>query len=490
MDQAIWNKWDQVLELLKEELAENAIRHWLKAPCTPLELSGGTLTIGVIGDLYKDKIESNYRSLLEEACSKIFGKVKLEIIVSDKAAKRADIATPSGSTSGQNNAASGEKASGDKAGGTNAVAGENRGNENAATGDNGQHELNFQAQTSDADDMLDPRYTFETLLNADYNKLAYAVAEAVADNPGHAYNPFFIYGGVGLGKTHLMKAIGYRVKERNPEAKVLYITSERFTYELIESIRDNSMEKFRAKYRTIDVLLVDDIQFLDSKIGTQEEFFHTFNSLKDHDKAIVLTSDRPPRDMTKLQDRLRSRFEGGIVTDIQPPNLETRVAILKLKAKNEKIAIPDTALTYIANIVDSNVRELEGALSTVKAHASFFKQEITLDFVKDALSNLANNSPKKEVKVELIQEVVARDFQVSVDDLLGKARTRAVAMPRQIAMYLARELTSNSLPQIGTLFNRDHSTVVHACDKITEDIETNQSLKATVERLTEEIKAL
>ena len=313
---------------------------------------------------------------------------------------------------------------------------------------------------------LNPKYTFETFVTGSSNRFAHAAAMAVAESPGKVYNPFFMYGGVGLGKTHLMHAIGNRVLQNHPEMRVLYVSSEQFTNEIIRAIQEGKAELFRQKYRTIDVLMVDDIQFLSGKQSTQEEFFNTFNALHVADKQIILSSDRPPREVQKLEDRLRSRFEGGLITDIQAPDLETRIAILKNKALLDHVDVPNDVLMFIANRIDSNIRELEGALTRVVAYASLIKKPVTTEVVAEALKDVFPNNHKKEVTLEVIQEIVTTYFKIRIEDLHSKKRTRSIAFPRQIAMYLCRELTDTSLPQIGNFFGgRDHTTVLHAYDK-------------------------
>lgn len=338
---------------------------------------------------------------------------------------------------------------------------------------------------------LNPKYTFETFVTGSSNRFAHAAAMAVAESPGKVYNPFFMYGGVGLGKTHLMHAIGNRVLQNHPEMRVLYVSSEQFTNEIIRAIQEGKAELFRQKYRTIDVLMVDDIQFLSGKQSTQEEFFNTFNALHVADKQIILSSDRPPREVQKLEDRLRSRFEGGLITDIQAPDLETRIAILKNKALLDHVDVPNDVLMFIANRIDSNIRELEGALTRVVAYASLIKKPVTTDVVAEALKDVFPNNHKKEVTLEVIQEIVATYFKIRIEDLHSKKRTRSIAFPRQIAMYLCRELTDTSLPQIGNFFGgRDHTTVLHAYDKIAKEREENAKLHKIIKDLIESIQKM
>lgn len=337
--------------------------------------------------------------------------------------------------------------------------------------------------------MMNPKYTFETFVIGPGNRFAHAASLAVAEEPAKAYNPLFLYGGVGLGKTHLMHAIGHYVLEHNPGTRVLYISSEKFTNDFINAIRDNRGESFRNKYRNIDVLLIDDIQFIAGKEQTQEEFFHTFNALHEERKQIIISSDRPPKEIPTLEDRLRSRFEWGLITDIQPPDLETRIAILRKKAKAENLEIPNEAMVYIANQIDTNIRELEGALIRVVAYSSLVNEDITTHLAAEALKDILPSKRPKVITIEDIQQKVSEYYNLKTEELRARKRTRAVAFPRQIAMYLSRELTEFSLPKIGEAFGgRDHTTVIHAHEKISSSISDNQELYQAIQKLTEKIK--
>jgi len=341
-----------------------------------------------------------------------------------------------------------------------------------------------------AGSMLNPKYKFETFVIGANNRFAHAASLAVAEAPAKAYNPLFIYGGVGLGKTHLMHAIGHYILEHNPGMRVLYISSEKFTNEFINAIRDNRGESFRNKYRNIDVLLIDDIQFLAGKEQTQEEFFHTFNALHEERKQIVISSDRPPKEIPTLEERLRSRFEWGLITDIQPPDLETRIAILRKKAKAENLDIPNEAMVYIANMIDTNIRELEGALIRVVAYSSLTNQDITTHLAAEALKDIISSNRPKMITIQDIQAKVGEYFGLRIEDFKARKRTKAVAFPRQVAMYLARELTDHSLPKIGDAFGgRDHTTVIHAHDKISKQLETDRELQQIIRTLTERIRS-
>ena len=335
---------------------------------------------------------------------------------------------------------------------------------------------------------LNPRYTFDTFVVGGNNEFARAAALAVAENPGEIYNPLFIYGGVGLGKTHLMHSIAHFVLNQNPDTKVLYVTSEKFTNELIDAIQKKTTAQFREKYRNIDILLIDDIQFIIGKESTQEEFFHTFNTLHEAKKQIIISSDRPPKEMLTLEDRLRSRFEHGLMADIQPPDYETRMAILKKKEELDGYSIDEEVLKYIASNIKSNIRELEGALTKVVAFSRLKKRELTLDLAIEALQDIISPNEKKIITPELIVDIVAEHFNISSSDIYSKDRSRVVSYPRQIVMYLCRRLTDLSVTDIGkALGNRDHSTILHGCDKIEKDMRKDHSLHNTIDVLIKKI---
>lgn len=340
------------------------------------------------------------------------------------------------------------------------------------------------------DASINPKYTFETFVIGNSNRFAHAASLAVSEVPAKVYNPLFLYGGVGLGKTHLMHAIGQKIKKANPESRVLYISSEKFTNELINSIRDGNPEKFRQKYRNIDCLLIDDIQFLAKKEHTQEEFFHTFNTLYDSNKQIVISSDRTPKEIPTLEDRLISRFEWGLITDIQPPDIETRIAILRKKAILENLNVPNDVIFLIAKNIENNIRELEGALLRVVAFSSLNNIEINIDTAMQALKNIIDTTNEKDITIEKIQETVCKHFKIKSEELLAKKRTRNIVYPRQIAMYLSRELTDSSLPRIGEMFGgRDHTTVIHAIEKITREAKENPEIEKTLNTITQKIKS-
>lgn len=463
--------WEQILNNMRDQLAESAFK-WLD-PIQPISLTESDLVLGTQTAMAKDWITSHYLTILEDAVAAVVGssrQIVMKVIEAEKTpepavepVRRNPKDNPDQGTLFNNNSES-------------TAAGEGSDMHIVAAGDSAS---------------LNPKYTFDTFVTGSSNRFAHAAAMAVAESPGKVYNPFFMYGGVGLGKTHLMHAIGNRVLHNHPEMRVLYVSSEQFTNEIIRSIQEGNAEKFRQKYRNIDVLLVDDIQFLSGKTSTQEEFFHTFNTLHDAEKQIILSSDRPPREVERLEDRLRSRFEWGLITDIQAPDLETRIAILKNKAQLDHFSVPNDVMVYIASRIDSNIRELEGALTRVVAYASLIKKPVTTDLVAEALKDVFPNNKTKEITMEVIQEIVASYFKIKIDDLHAKKRTRSIAYPRQIAMYLCRELTDTSLPQIGNFFGgRDHTTVLHACDKISKEKESDIKLNGILNELVERIQKM
>lgn len=332
--------------------------------------------------------------------------------------------------------------------------------------------------------ILNPKYTFETFVKGSGNQLAHAASLAVAEAPASAYNPLFIYGGVGLGKTHLMHAVGHYITQQNQNAQVLYTSSEKFTNELINAIKDDRNEEFRSKFRNIDVLLIDDIQFIGGKERTQQEFFHTFNALYEANKQIVISSDKPPKEIPTLEERLRSRFEWGLIADIQAPDIETRIAILRKKSQMERYNIPNDVLTYIADNIDSNIRELEGALNRIIAYSSLTGSQITLELAQECLKQIISGIAVANINPGSIMKVVSRYYDVTPDQLTSQKRSRDIVFPRQVAMYLSRELTGLSLPRIGQAFGgRDHTTVMHACEKITEEMDRNGDLRRAISEL-------
>lgn len=337
---------------------------------------------------------------------------------------------------------------------------------------------------------LVPHHTFETFVVGNSNRFAHAACHAVAESPAKAYNPLFLYGGVGLGKTHLMHAIGNYILNENPNAKIIYLSTETFMNDLINSIRDDKNEEFRNKYRNVDVLLLDDIQFIQHKESTQEEFFHTFNALHNSSKQIIISSDRPPKDIATLEDRLRSRFEMGLITDIQPPDYETRIAILRKKSQADKKNVPDEVIEYVAKNIKSNIRELEGAINRISAYADLYNKEITLEFAEDALKTLLSSKDKKEITVDDVKERVAQYYNVEVDELHQKKRTKELAFARQVAMYISKEHIPNiTYAAIGEHFGgKDHTTVMHAVTKITAEIKQKRDVKEKIENIVNDLK--
>src|ERR1700757_1363111 len=332
---------------------------------------------------------------------------------------------------------------------------------------------------------LNPRYTFDAFVIGSGNQFAHAACQAVAERPSKAYNPLFLYGGVGMGKTHLMQAIGHEVKRRTPQASICYVSSEKFTNEMINSLRYDKMISFRDKFRNVDVLLIDDIQFLAQKERTQEEFFHTFNALHESMKQIVIASDRPPKELPEIEDRLRSRFEWGLIADIQPPDLETKVAILQKKAESERVTLSTDLALYIASNVRTNVRELEGALIRLIAYCSLTGAEISLATAQQVLKNFIDSQARK-ITIDAIQKAVGEQFGLRVIEIKAKSNSRAIVFPRQIAMYLAKQMTEASLPEIGRQFGgKHHTTVMHSIDKIEEQRQADKDLNRLLNKLTE-----
>ncbi|GAW93648.1 chromosomal replication initiator protein DnaA [Calderihabitans maritimus] len=437
--------WDQVLEILQEELSRPSFETWIKSNQL-IEITEDTVYLCVPNEFSKGWLENRYFNLIQSTFRLVLDKnVKLVLILPHEIHKIKTL----------------EKKKSAK-----------------------KPRLNDENNTEDYYSFLNPKYTFETFVVGNSNRFAHAACLAVAEAPAKAYNPLFIYGGVGLGKTHLMHAIGHHVMAELPQYRVVYVSSEKFTNQLINAIRDDTTVEFRNKYRNVDVLLIDDIQFLAGKERTQEEFFHTFNALHEANKQIIISSDRPPKEIPTLEDRLRSRFEWGLITDIQPPDLETRIAILRKKASLENVNLPDDVMIYIAKKIQSNIRELEGALIKVAAYAALINKELTPELAAEALKDIVPNEKPKQITPALIQKTVADYFGLKVEDLKAKKRTRSVAFPRQIAMYLCRELTDLSLPRIGEEFGgRDHTTVIHAHEKISKDLENDHTLNETIKKI-------
>ncbi|MDQ0228161.1 chromosomal replication initiator protein DnaA [Metabacillus niabensis] len=441
--------WSKALDEIEKKISKPSFETWLKST-TAHSIKGDTLTITAPNEFARDWLESRYLHLIVDTIYQLTGEEFSVKVIIPQNQKDNDF-VPNSPIKQIN------------------------------SHDDEQIEL--------PQSMLNPKYTFDTFVIGSGNRFAHAASLAVAEAPAKAYNPLFIYGGVGLGKTHLMHAIGHYVINHNPSAKVVYLSSEKFTNEFINSIRDNKAVDFRNKYRSVDVLLIDDIQFLAGKESTQEEFFHTFNTLHEESKQIVISSDRPPKEIPTLEDRLRSRFEWGLITDITPPDLETRIAILRKKAKAEGLDIPNEVMLYIANQIDSNIRELEGALIRVVAYSSLINKDINADLAAEALKDIIPNAKPKIISISDIQRIVGQEFQVKLEDFKAKKRTKSVAFPRQIAMYLSRELTDSSLPKIGEEFGgRDHTTVIHAHEKISKMLQTDEQLQRQLKEITSLLK--
>ena len=441
-------KWDEILRTVKEEreLSDISFETWLK----PLEIygiDGDKLYIFVPSEqMGLSYIEKKYLLPLKVAIAETTGnEYDIEFILPDKAKSLSS----------------------------------NKVNKNKTK------------KITNEESNLNPNYTFDTFVVGNNNRFAHSASLAVAESPGEAYNPLYIYGGPGLGKTHLMHSIGHFILEKNPETKVIYVTSEEFTNEVIESIRNgnsSSMSKFRDKYRGVDVLMIDDIQFIIGKESTQEEFFHTFNALQTQGKQIILTSDKPPKEMETLEERIRSRFEWGLMADIGVPEYETRMAILRKKAESDNFKIDDDILNYIANNIKSNVRELEGALNKLLAYYNLVHTDITMEIAEKELQNIITPDKPKEITPQLIIEVVSEHFQINVDQMISKNRSNEIAKPRQIAMYLCKNMTDIPLDTIGSLLGgRDHSTIIYGIRKVTEEYESNENTRNTIETIKKKI---
>ena len=409
--------WEKAQGLLRDEMSEPSFDTWI-SPLNVLKLRGDALYIDTTSDFIKKHILMRYSMLITSAVSQAAGRsLRVEFVTPQEA----ETLFPR--------------------------------TDNPVT----------------ASFSLNPKYTFETFVVGNSNRFARAAALAVAEAPAEAYNPLFIYGGVGLGKTHLMHAIGHRIREDYPDKKLLYISSENFTNELITAIQQNKNAEFRNRFRNVDVLMVDDIQFIAGHNSTQEEFFHTFNTLHTAGKQIVISSDKPPKEIMRLEERLVSRFEWGLVADIQRPDLETRIAILRKKALSENLQVGDDVLELIAGRIESNIRELEGSLTRVVAFADLKGSPVTREVAEEALRDILAVKDPKRITCDAIKQAVADYYGIAAAELTAKRRSREVVIPRQVAMFLAREMTDLSLTQLGAAFQRDHSTILHACDKVAED---------------------
>ena len=442
--------WVKCKDKFKESANEKIFDVWIK-PIIPLEVTDTYYKVAVKNTFFKTMLEENYANLLQGILSNIMGK-NIELVIE---AMEGDAPTMEEMLE--------------------------------AHPQKTQQQQLFTEKTVEQqidESNLNPKFVFETFVIGNSNRFAHAAAQAVANNPAHAYNPLFLYGGVGLGKTHLMHAIGNRIKQNSPSMKVLYTTSEKFTNEIINSIQNKTTEAFRQKYRNIDCLIIDDIQFLKGKEQTQVEFFHTFNALKDANKQIIISSDRPPREIETLEDRLRSRFDQGLTADIQPPDLETRMAILRTKAASDNIQMPNDVITLLATNIATNIREIEGAYTKIVAYTSLMDMPITVETAQKVLTDMGNAIRTRTITFEGITKVVAEHYNIKQDELFNKKRTQNIAHPRQVAMYLCRELADLSYPKIGELFGgRDHTTVIHAYEKISKNKNTNLALQKEIQEM-------
>jgi chromosomal replication initiator protein len=451
--------WRAALGELQVSLSPANYETWLK-DTQLVDVDEQRFRIGVPNGFAKDWLETRYRSLISQTLARIVGySVQVEFVIAASEAAAGDGSEPP------------RLAAAPPAPQQVRLEPTRVGGEGGATN-------------------INPRYTFSTFIVGSANRLAHAASLSVAERPGHAYNPLFLYGGVGLGKTHLMHAIGNQVVAKFPRKRVVYATSEKFTNEFITSIQQGKIDEFRARYRRIDLLLIDDIQFIADKERTQEEFFHTFNAIHDDGKQIVLSSDRPPKAILTLEERLRSRFEWGLIADLTAPDLETRIAILRAKAEEGAVPITSDVIEFIARKVVSNIRELEGALNRIVAYASMGAMPISIELAQAVLSNVLYNPKKRQVTPERIARAVSDYYSVPMDALQGQKRDKAIVVPRQIAMFLMREETDVSLLRIGAeLGGRDHSTVLHACDKINREVAVNDELRREIAAVRELIYA-
>ncbi|NLU11149.1 MAG: chromosomal replication initiator protein DnaA [Tepidanaerobacter acetatoxydans] len=442
--------WQHVLKILSNELNNDMSFNTVLKPTRLAALEADTAIVEVPNDFIKSVIEKRYLNLIKDIFSSVL-KQNINVVINVNPEGFGSELLPNDSIS------------------LNEVS-------------------EVKTLVEDTTPSLNQKYTFDTFVVGNSNRFAHAASQAVAQAPAKAYNPFFIYGGVGLGKTHLMHAIGHYILQQDPTCKVVYLSSEKFTNELINSIRDDKNVEFRNKYRTIDVLLIDDIQFIAGKERTQEEFFHTFNALHDANKQLVISSDRPPKEIPTLEERLRSRFEWGLITDIQPPDFETRIAILQKKAMMENLIVPNDVINFIATKIETNIRELEGALIRVVAYSSLTDCPIDIGLAEQVLKDILPDGKPKQVTSAQIVEEVGSYFSIKPEEFKSKKRTKDLAFARQVAMYLCCELTDLSLPKIGEEFGgRDHTTVIHARDKITRDIQEDSQLSNAVESLKKKI---
>ncbi len=430
--------WKQTCELLKGQMNYVSYSTWVEDNMTPVALENDTVVISSKMETVITMIQKKYLPLIEKCLSETAAQPMKALILSKSEADKRSTIHPT---------------------------------------------------PDDTDPHLNPRYTFDAFIPGDANRFARAAALAVAETPGESYNPLFIYGGVGLGKTHLMQAIGNYIHKEDSSKRVLYMTSENFTNELVDAIQQRKTYEFREKLRRVDVLMVDDIQFIAGRESTQMEFFNVFNELHNENKQIVLTSDKPPKEIQRLEERLCSRFEWGLVADIQRPDVDTRLAILREKVKQENLPIPDEVLSMIAVKIDSNVRELEGCLTRLTAYSRIVGQPVTTELCEQALKEVFDQNRHKQVTAELIMQTVCEYYGVTLNDMVGPTRKREITVPRQIAIYLTREMTGMSLPQIGSVFGgRDHTTVMHSCKLVEGNMGKNAGYKDIVDQITRMVR--
>jgi chromosomal replication initiator protein len=469
------NPWARILDALEKKVNRHSYDTWLK-PTRYSHASNKVLFVRVPTAEFR-QVGDKYADLIQEALDNLnLGYEDVKFVTAEDDPSNTPIRHNGGLSATAFNVNSGSSPSGSP---------------NPGAGPQSVPPLHPAQGRFDWDSaaQLNPRYTFDAFVIGSGNQFAHAACQAVAERPSKAYNPLFLYGGVGMGKTHLMQAIGHEIKRRTPQAAICYVSSEKFTNEMINSLRYDKMISFRDKFRTMDVLLIDDIQFLAQKERTQEEFFHTFNALHESMKQIVIASDRPPKELAEFEDRLRSRFEWGLIADIQPPDLETKVAILQKKAEQERVTLPTDVALFIASNIRSNVRELEGALIRLVAHSSLIGAEITLPYTQQVLKNFIDSQARK-VTIESIQKAVAEQFGLRLVEIKAKNNSRSIVYPRQIAMYLAKHLTEASLPEIGRQFGgKHHTTVLHSVDKIETARKDDKDLNRLLNKLTEQLGA-
>ena len=431
--------WEETLKLIEEEVSTVSFETWIQ-PIIPCGIEGDRLYLQVENEFYREMLEKRNLTLIRNAVKQAAHREYEIVILTEEEKFSKPVPTE-------------------------------------------------QKTENNLVRNLNPKYVFDSFVVGNSNRMAHAASLAVAEAPAQAYNPLFLYGNSGLGKTHLMHSIAHFIFDKKTDAKVLYVTSDTFTNELINSIQNNKNEEFRNKYRNIDVLLIDDIQFISKKEGTQEEFFHTFNALHESNKQIIISSDRPPKEIKTLEDRLRNRFEWGLIADIQPPDYETRNAILRKKAERDNLEVPNDVMAYIAKNIVSNIRELEGALNRIVAYAKLTNQDLSIALAENSLKDIFSENASAPLTTDLIQEIVANHFNIRVEDIQGSKKPKNIAFPRQISMYLCRKLLDISLPKIGESFGgRDHTTVIHAISKIEKQMEADPALQKTLLQLEKEIK--